>query len=295
MKISKQEQIFIIIFIVAAILGVGFFVFVLPNFNNIEVNNKNLTSAKNQYAELKSKLDTREPVIDSEIDAAYEEGKNLADSFYNDLTTYEADEIMRQFIAKGKDIKIDGLSISPFATSTLSISVFKPTEVTYPLKDFANTVVVQKEENIDYTKLTPRERLMLLKSATATLLAATQPITVGSIEVSFTAKSDKLENLHELVDILNEGIYDENIKDKDGKPQRKATYMRNVEFEMPYKSSENNAGNGDTSDNNQNAQGNNNNNNNSDVEMEFGMNFTVSFFCIKPVANPNPTGAQAAQ
>ena len=52
MKISKQEQIFIIIFIVAAIIGVGFFVFILPNFNNIEVNNKNLASAKTKYAEL---------------------------------------------------------------------------------------------------------------------------------------------------------------------------------------------------------------------------------------------------
>jgi len=290
MKISKQEQIFIIIFIVAAIIGVGFFVFVLPNFNNIEVNNKNLTNTKNQYAELQKKLE-HEATIDAEIDAAYEEGKNLADSFYDDLTTYEADEIMRQFLAKAKDVKIDGLSISPFATSTLSISVFRPTEVTYPLKDFANTVVTQEEEEIDFTKLTPRERLMHLKKGIATLLAATQPITVGNIEVSFTAKSDKLENLHELSDILNEGIYDENIKDKNGNPQRKATYMRNVEFEMPYKSGEAEAENGNTSGNDQNTQG--NTDNKSDVEMEYSMTFTVNLFCIKPVANPNPNAVQA--
>lgn len=289
MKISKQEQIFIIIFIVAAIIGVGFFIFVLPNFNNIEVNNKNLTSAKDQYAELKSKLDTREPVIDGEIDAAYEEGKNLADSFYNDLTTYEADEIMRQFLAKGKDIKIDGLTISQFATSTLSISVFQPTEVTYPLKDFANTVETQEEEEIDYTKLSVREQTMLLKSGISTLLAAAPPITVGNIDVSFTAKSDKLENLHEFVDILNKGVYDENIKDKDGKPQRKATYMRKVDFEMEYKSADADKEDANTSDtNDQNA-----NNNNKEEETEFTMNFTVSFFCIKPVANPDPDAVQA--
>lgn len=295
MKISKQEQIFIIIFIVAAIVGVGFFVFVLPNFNNIEVNNKNLTNTKNQYTELENKLKDREPKINGEIDAAYEEGKNLADSFYNDLTTYEADEIMRQFLAKATDVKIDGLSIAPFATSTLSISVFKPTEVTYPLKDFANTVVQEEEELVDITKLTPREKIMYLKSINAALLSIEQPVTVGSIEVAFTAKSDKLENLHELVDILNEGIYDENIKDKDGNPQRKATYMKSVEFEMPYKSGvEENKDSNTSTDNDQNTQG-GNNNNNSDVEMEYGMNFTVSFLCIKPVANPNLSGTEAAQ
>jgi hypothetical protein len=293
MKISKQEQIFIIIFIVAAIIGVGFFLLIMPGINNIDVSNKNLESTKAKYAELNKKLE-HEATIDAEINAAYEEGKNLADSFYDDLTTYEADEIIRQFIAKGKDIKIDGLAISPFATSTLSISVFRPSEVTYPLKDFANTVVEKEEDVIDaedIKAMSPRERMMYLKSLTASILSLVPPVTVGSIEVSFTAKSDKLENLHELVDILNEGIYDENIKDKNGKPQRKATYMKNVEFEMPYQLD---AADKNTADNNQNAQGNNGNANNSDVELECSMNFTVSFYCIKPVENPNPDAAQAA-
>lgn len=292
MKISKQEQIFIIIFIVAAILGVGFFVFVLPNFNNIEVNNKSLTSAKNQYAELQKKLE-HEATIDDEIKTAYEEGKNLADSFYDDLTTYEADEIMRQFIARGENISISGLSISPFATSTLSITTFTPTEVTYPLKDFANTVVEQEEETIDFTKMTPRERLMYMKDLTADILAASQPVTVGSITVSFTARSDKLENLHAFVDLLNEGVYDENIKDKDGKPQRKATYMSSVNFQLPGSAAT------DDSQNQTQTPGANDNNtstpstNKNDKEEGYQMSFSVQFFCIKPVADP--FAAQTAQ
>lgn len=290
MKISKQEQIFIIIFIVAAILGVGFFVFLLPNFNNIDVNNKNLESTKNQYAELQAKLE-HEATIDDEIKTAYEEGKNLADSFYDDLTTYEADEIMRQFIARGENITIDGLSVSPFSTSTLSITTFTPTEITYPLKDFANTVVQQEEEVIDITKMTPRERLMHMKKLTSVLLAASEPVTVGSITVSFTAHSDKLENLHAFVDLLNEGVYDENIKDKDGKPQRKATYMSNVSFELAEKADK--LDNKDEA-NKENANPENDGANGNKKEEDFSMGFSVQFYCIKPVADPfaNQTAAQ---
>lgn len=285
MKISKQEQIFIIIFIVAAIIGVGFFVFLLPNFNNIDVNNKNLASTKTRYADLQKKLE-HEATIDDEIKAAYEEGKNLANSFYNDLTTYEADEIMRQFIARGKDITIDGLNIAPFATSTLSISIYTPTEITYPLKDFANTVVEQEEETLDITKMSARERMMYFKKLTATVLAISQPVTVGSITVNFTAHSDELQNLHDFVDLLNEGVYDENIKGVDGKPQRKATYMSNIVYQLD-----------DTAEEKDDAQ-----NNNADAskpatddkkEAGYSMAFSVQFFCIKPVADP--FAAQTAQ
>ena len=57
---------------------------------------------------------------EDEIKAAYEEGKNLANSFYDDLTTYEADEIMRQFIARGKDITISKIPVNCFIKSVFS-------------------------------------------------------------------------------------------------------------------------------------------------------------------------------
>lgn len=282
MKISKQEQLFIIIFIVAAIIGVGFFVFLLPNFNNIDVNNKNLESTKTRYAELQKKLE-HEATIDDEIKTAYEEGKNLANSFYNDMTTYEADEIMRQFIARGKNITIDGLSVSPFGTSSLSITTFTPTEVTYPLKDFANTVVQQEEEVIDITKMSARERMIYFKKLTANVLATSQPVTVGSITVSFTAHSDELQNLHDFVDLLNEGVYDESIKGVDGKPQRKATYMNSVVYQLDD---------GDEKEENSTPEAANPDTQNK-KESDYSMAFSVQFFCIKPVADP--FAAQTAQ
>jgi hypothetical protein len=265
MKISKQERILIVVFLVAAIIGVGVFVFVLPNFNKIGANNKQLATAKQEYSNVLSQLE-HESTIDTEISQAYEEGKNLAETFYSDLTEYEADEIMRQFIAKGKNITVDGLNVSPFTTQSLSVSVFTPTEVTYPLKDFANTVVEQPDVTTDISSMSTRELVMYAKQVTATLLAASDPVTVGSITVSFTAHSDKLQNLHDFVNLLYDGIYNDKIKGADGKPLSKATYLSSVEYQMEEKTASTDESAAATKD--------------------FEMDLSVSFLCIQPVADP---------
>ena len=249
MKISKQERILIVVFLVAAIIGVGIFVFILPNFNKIGENNKKLTSVKAEYSDILTKLE-HETTID-------------ADKFFNDLTEYEADEIMRKFISLGKDITIDGLTISPFSTQALSVSIFTPTEVTYPLKDFANTVVeTPADAQTDISKLSQRELVMYAKKLQATLLAASEPVTVGSVTVSFTAHSNKLENLHNFADLLYSGVYE-----KDGKS--KAVSISSLSYQMEATSST-----GTESGEGTAASG--------DLSMEF----SVSLLCIQPVADP---------
>lgn len=275
MKISKQERILIICFLVAAILGVGIFVFVLPNFNKIDTNNKQLTAVKQQYQEIQNHLKHAE-TIDEEISKAYEDGKNLADTFYDDLTEYEADEIIRQFITtfnkqEGKNVTIDGLSISPFSTQTLSVSVFNPTEVTYPLKEFANTVVEQPDTDVleEISGMSTRELVMYAKKLKATLLAASEPVTVGSISVSFSVHSDKLQNLHDFVDMLFSGKYDEKLP-------AKATYIGSVDYQMEENdkttSGENTADSGDKGT--------------TSGDKGYSMEITVNLMCIKPVADP---------
>ena len=254
MKISKQERILIVVFLVAAIIGVGIFVFILPNFNKISDNNKQLASVNKQYADINKQLE-HESTIDNEISQAYEDGKNLADKFFNDLTEYEADEIMRKFIANGKDITIDGLTISPFSTQALSVSVFSPTEVTYPLKDFANTVV----ETPDKEKY-PMVKQKYAKKLQATLLAASEPVTVGSVTVAFTAHSNKLQNLHDFADLLYSGVYEKN---GDGKTVSIASLSYQMEENTSTNSGESNASSGD-----------------------YTMEFSVNLLCIQPVADP---------
>lgn len=278
MKISKQERIAIICFLVAAILGVGIFVFVLPNFNKIDTNNKQLTAVKQEYNDIIKHLE-HTSTIDDEISKAYEEGKNLADTFYDDLTPYEADEIMRQFIAtfnkqEGKNITIDGLSISPFATQTLTVSVFRSSEVTYPLKEFANTVVEQPDTDVleEISSMNTRELVMYAKKLQATLLAASEPVTVGSITVSFTVHSKKLQDLHDFVDLLFSGKYDDKLP-------AKATYIGSVSYQMEEKE-----GSADTSDNT--ATDDTTSGSAGTGKDDFSMSISANLLCIKPVADP---------
>ena len=259
MKISKQERILIVVFLVAAIIGVGIFVFILPNFNKIGDNNKQLASVTKQLNDINEQL-KRESSIDKDISDAYEKGKNLADKFFNDLTEYEADEIMRKFISNGKDITIDGLTISPFSTQALSVSVFSPTEVTYPLKDFANTVVETPDKETDFSKLSTRELVMYAKKLQATLLAASEPVTVGSVTVAFTAHSNKLQNLHDFADKLYSGVYE---KDGDGKTVSIGSISYQMEENASTNSGESTSSSGD-----------------------YTMEFSVNLLCIQPVADP---------
>lgn len=278
MKISKQERIAIVCFLVAAILGVGIFVFVLPNFNKIDTNNKQLTAVKQEYSDILKQLE-HTSTIDDEISKAYEEGKNLADTFYDDLTPYEADEIMRQFIAtfnkqEGKNITIDGLSISPFATQTLTVSVFRSSEVTYPLKEFANTVVEQPDTDVleEISSMNTRELVMYAKKLKATSLAASEPVTVGSITVSFTVHSKKLQDLHDFVDLLFSGKYDDKLP-------AKATYIGSVSYQMEEKE-----GSTDTSDNT--ATDDTTSGSAGTGKDDFSMSISANLLCIKPVADP---------
>lgn len=290
MQMSKQEKIIVFVLLVLVILGVGFFMFILPNFNDIDKNQKNLDAANSSYSDILSQLE-REKTIDSDIKAEYEIGKDLADGFYNDLTPVEADEIMRQFIAKGNDIRINGLTVGPMATEALSISLIGSPTVSYPLKDFSQTMINDTAVSaVDPDSMTAREKLMYLKDAMSMLLALSEPVTVGVSTVSFTAYSDELENLHNFADTLNAGIYDDTIVDEDGNPQRKATYLVAANFELAEKSSEilTNAydgANGSAPESVESSQ-------ESSVPTDnagwgrYRMDFTVKLYCIEPVADP---------
>ncbi len=295
---SKQEKIIVFVLLVLVILGVGFFMFILPNFNDIDKNQKNLDAANSSYSDILSQLE-REKTIDSDIKAEYELGKDLADGFYNDLTPVEADEIMRQFIAKGEDIRIDGLRVGPMSTEAISISLIGSSEVTYPLKDFAQTMITDAgDTEIDPESMTDREKIMYLKDAMATLLALSEPVTVGVSTVSFTAYSDELENLHNFADLLNTGIYDDKIVDADGNPQRKATYLVSANFELTDKSADvlTNAydgANGSAPESAESSQVESTTTNNAGWG-NYRMDFTVKLYCIEPVADPFGSSTESA-
>lgn len=281
MKISKQERAIILILLVVIILSVGIFTAVWPTYSNIEASRNSLKKTESERDELMTTLQ-RETTIDDEIKEAYQKGKNLADAFYPDLTTEEADTIIRKFITNfsksdaKKALKIEGISVSGLTTETLSVSIYSEQEVTYPLKDFANTNVTQQDE--EKAPASEIEKLRAYKLNNMLALAASEPVTVGCVQLSFTASAENQATLHEFIDYINKGIYDETIVDIDGKPQRKATYLTGANFVMAEASKSGSTPTTPNVDDQTSAT-------NTPAEVPT-MDFSINLYCIEPVADP---------
>lgn len=210
MKLSKQERIAVLVIAVIILLTLGVIFFIVPKFNAIGTDSALLL---NKQAELKTAQDraaTKDDLQDQIINA-YNDGRNIADMFFEEMQPYEADNEIREFIeycnnSTDENVKVavtvDSLSIGAPSVSTLGVSFFTEPVVTYDLK----TYVTQGQQPTE-DELAATAREILLQSA----LSSTQ--TVGSIDVTFdvTALSD--DDLLKFVDDINNYIKNENGKD----------------------------------------------------------------------------------
>ncbi|MBP0984276.1 MAG: hypothetical protein J6A19_11180 [Oscillospiraceae bacterium] len=210
MKLSKQERIAVLVIAVIILLTLGVIFFIVPKFNAIGTDSALLL---NKQAELKTAQDraaTKDDLQDQIINA-YNDGRNIADMFFEEMQPYEADNEIREFIeycnnSTDENVKVavtvDSLSIGSPSVSTLGVSFFTEPVVTYDLK----TYVTQGQQPTE-DELAAAAREILLQSA----LSSTQ--TVGSIDVTFdvTALSD--DDLLKFVDDINNYIKNENGKD----------------------------------------------------------------------------------
>ena len=135
MKLSNKEKVILAVFLAIVIIVAGAFVLVVPEYKKIEGNRNSLDSAKAQRDQLYQTL-TRESTIDEELKNAAENADTFANYFYDDMTTYEADAMFREIIENG-GLKTDSLSIGQFTTSTLTVTEYVESFVTYPLKEYS--------------------------------------------------------------------------------------------------------------------------------------------------------------
>lgn len=135
MKLSNKEKVILAVFLAIVIMVAGAFVIVLPEYQKIEGNISSLDDAKAQRDQLYQTL-TREDTIDEELKTAAKNADTFANYFYDDMTTYEADAMFREIIENG-GLKTDSLRIGQFSTSTLAVTEYVETFVTYPLKDYS--------------------------------------------------------------------------------------------------------------------------------------------------------------
>jgi len=137
MKLSKQERIAVLVIAVVILLGLGIFLFIVPKFEAIGTSSASLL---NKQAELQTDIDraaTKEKLGEDVINA-YNDGRNIADMFFEEMKPYEADNEIREFIQYCKDngvnIAVDSLSIGAPTVSTLGVSFSTEPVVEYDLK-----------------------------------------------------------------------------------------------------------------------------------------------------------------
>lgn len=225
MKLSNKEKVILAVFLAIVIIAVGIFLIILPEYNKISTNKSELDGLKSQREQLFQTL-TREDTIDTEIDTAIKNANVFSGYFYDDMTTYEADVLVRQILADN-NMSTDSLSIGDFTTSTLTVSEYVETVVSYPLKDYSGFV---PDSGIDFSQfqisydengnmVIPEElqdqMIDVLKEFMNTLLS-TQQQTLGSISVSMTVTGTRGDFLKFLDNVA---------------AMEKATYIPNVSIE----------------------------------------------------------------
>ncbi len=209
MKLSKQERIGVLIIAVVLIIGLGIFFFVVPKFKEVSASSAQLENKQAEYQAVVDKANLKDGLRDQVI-GAYEQGRDLADMFFEEMTPYELDAEVRTFIesakAAGHNIVVESLNVSKPATSTLSVSFFNETELSYELKSYATQGQQPTEEQL--AAQARRDKLMSILSNAQT---------VGASTANFTVTAMTPEELVEFVNYINEYI-----KTEEGKQIRKA-------------------------------------------------------------------------
>lgn len=221
MKLSKQERIGILVVAVILILGIGIWMFIVPKIDTVNKSNATFAAKEKELADAKAMELNKEP-LKQQIIEAYEKGENLADMFFEELTTYEADMEFRAFLEQcDANVMVESLSIGEPTTITMAPSYYEETEVTYALKTYVTQDIEKTEEEIQ-----TEERWNEIRNA----LGASQ--TVGAITVDFKVSALSPEDLLAFADEVNAYIKAEN-----GKDTRKAIVLNGYAISYPLNES----------------------------------------------------------
>lgn len=278
MKLSNKEKIILAVVLAIAIVAAGFFLLVKPEYDKIEANKKSLEEAENQLQVMLNTL-SRENTIDQEIQTAFDKANKFSPYFYDDLTILDADELTRKILADA-NMSTKGLSIGDFTTSTLTVSDYVETVVTYPLKEYSGYV---PEAGIDFSQFSlsydengnivvPDQVKDVMKDYLNTLLT-TQSQTIGSISVNLTVEGTRA-NFLKFLDYIA-GL-------------EKATYIPSVSIDYT-KINEN-----EQQPNNPPNEGEENEDQGQEVQAlageteidensEISMGITIIYYCVKPL------------
>lgn len=220
MKLSKQERIGALIILAIVILALGAFMLIKPKFEEASRTKETLAQRQDELEKAKARQKLKVS-LRTEIEQEYEEGEHLADMFFPELSSYEADNAFRDFI-KQLDFPIvaEEIQVEEPTTETLSVSFYTPTEVSYALKTYVTQGIEPTEEE---------NRLAQRNMALQQALASSQ--TIGASKITFKASVLSREDLLRFLDAINEYEVEAEDGNSDSKI-RKAISLSSVEFDF---------------------------------------------------------------
>ncbi len=199
MKLSKQERIGALIIIIIIILGLGAWLFVKPKIEDISTSRKSLEAKKQEYNAAVEQQQRKAPLRDQIIEA-YQNGEHMADMFFPEMTSYEADAAFREFLSQcTAKVIVQDLTVGEPGTATLGTQFFTPAEVSYDLKTYATQGI-----EIDEQTAAKNARRDVLRAA----LGNSQ--TIGASQVQFTVSAIDRDELVKFMDEVNSYFKDEN-------------------------------------------------------------------------------------
>lgn len=238
MKLNKIEKIVIAVLLTAGILTAGIIMFVLPAYQSIAKNNKELTSVQKELDDINTTL-LRKDTIDKEIEDVRKEAEKLEGSFYPDLTTYEADEIVQAYM-RANEMEVMSLAVSELSTTDIKVTAFSTTEVEYQLKTYSQaasaleeTSAAEGEENAETTEInaeydengkiisingTPIAKVeeelkkLFIRANLLTLTQQTQTTAYMEVEIDGTCKYGKYEEFIDYINDLERATYLPEVK-----------------------------------------------------------------------------------
>lgn len=196
MKLSRKEMTILTFFLFFVVIAIGAFLFVLPEYEKIDPNKNALQAARDEKDRVYASLE-REATIDQDIQYAIEHANSLSLYFYDDMTEYEADVIVRE-ILDDTNMHTNSLSMGSFTTATLTVSDYIETVVSYPLKEYSGFKVDSisaGESGLEYDEdgkiVIPQayiEKYGEEQALTEYLVAlfSSESQTIGAITASFT-------------------------------------------------------------------------------------------------------------
>ncbi len=136
MKLTFRDKAFIMVLVIALILGGGFSMFIRPKFDEIKDAKDDYKTAQANLETVKQRVEQEKNLL-TEIDTAYKTAQDLAKPFFEEMEPQQVDEYLKG-ILDDEGIYIDGMNISDFTIKGVNYYTFTPVSFTYPLYQAAD-------------------------------------------------------------------------------------------------------------------------------------------------------------